>query len=42
MQKVQKVESVNIESDCKVTWKKGTDSLSVLTHSEKVWEGGER
>ena len=42
MQKVQKVESVNIDSDCKVTWKKETDSSSVFTHSEKVWKGGER
>ena len=41
MQKVHKVESVNIQSDCKVTSKKRTDSSCVFTQSGKVWKGGE-
>ena len=35
VQKVQKVESVNIDSDCKTMCKKRTDSSSVFTRSEK-------
>ena len=36
MQKIQKVESVNIHSDCKATCKKRTDSSGVFTCSGKV------
>ena len=36
MQKVQKVEIVNIHSDCKATCKKRTDSSGVFTCSGKV------
>ena len=42
MQKVQKVESVNIEGDCKITCKKRTDWSSALTHREKVQKAGQR
>ena len=41
MQKVHKVESVNIKSDCEVTSKKRTDSSCVFTQSGKVWKGEE-
>ena len=40
MQKVQKVESVNIQSDCKATSKKRTVSSCIFTHSGKVQKGG--
>ena len=39
--KVQEVESVNIQSDCKKASKKRTDSSSVFTRSGKVGKGGE-
>ena len=39
--KVQEVESVNIQSDCKKGSKKRTDSSSVFTRSGKVGKGGE-
>ena len=42
MRKVQKVESINIQSDCKTTSKKGTDSSCVFSGSGKVGKGGER
>ena len=41
MQKVQKVESVNIQNDCKITCKKRTDSSSMFTRSGKVRKGGD-
>ena len=41
MQKVQKMESVNIQSDCKTTSKKRTYSSCVFAHSGKVCKGGE-
>ena len=37
MQKVKKVKSVDIQSDCKTMRKKRTDSSWVFTHSQKVW-----
>ena len=40
MQKVQKLESVNMQGDCKITYKRKTDSSSVFTCSRKV-QGGE-
>ena len=41
MQKVQKLESANIQSDCKTTSKKRTNSFCVFTLSGKVQKGGE-
>ena len=41
IQKVQKVESINIQSDWK-TMCKMRDSYIVFTCSGKVWKGGER
>ena len=40
MQKVQKVESVNIQSDWETKRKKRIDLSCVFTHSGKVWKGG--
>ena len=42
IQKVQKVESVNIQSDCETTCKKRTDSSSVFTRGGNVRKRGER
>ena len=42
MQKVQNMESIDIQSDCKTTCKKRTDSSSVLTCNGKVQKGRER
>ena len=43
MRKVQKVGSIYyIQSDCKTTSKKSTDSSCVFTRSGKVWKGRER
>ena len=42
IQKVQKVENVNIQSDCETTCKKRTDSSSVFTRGGKVRKRGER
>ena len=39
MQKVQKVESINIQSDCKATSKKRTVSSCIFTHGGKVQKG---
>ena len=36
MQKVQNMESIIIQSDCKITCKERTDSSSAFTCSEKV------
>ena len=42
MRKVQKVESIYcIQTDCKTTSKKSTDSSCVFTQSGKVQKGGE-
>ena len=42
MQKIQKVESIYyIQSDCKTTSKKSTDSSCVFTRIGKVQKGGE-
>ena len=41
MQKVQKVDSINIQIDCKTTSKKRKDSYCVFTCSGKVQEGGQ-
>ena len=41
MQKVQKVDSVNIQSNYKSTSNKTTDLYCVLTHSGKVCKGEE-
>ena len=41
MQKVQKVDSVNIQSDYKSTSNKRTDLYCVLIHSGKLWKGEE-
>ena len=41
MRKVQKVERVTTQSDCKTTSKKRTDLSCLLTHSGKVQKGGE-
>ena len=40
MPKILKVGSVNIQSDCKTTTKKRTDSSCVFTHSEKAQKVG--
>ena len=40
-QKVQKLESVNIQSDYQTMSKMRTDLSYVFTHSGKVWKGGE-
>ena len=40
MQKVQKVESVIIQSDCKATSKKRTVLSCIFTHNGKVQKGG--
>ena len=40
MQKVQKEESVNIQSDWETKRKKRIDLSCVFTHSGKVWKGG--
>ena len=41
MQKVQKLDSINTQSDCKVKSKKRTDSSCVFTQSRKVQKGEE-
>ena len=41
MQKYKKVESINIQSDCKRTSNKRTDLSCVFTHSGKVQKGEE-
>ena len=41
IQKVQKVDSVNIQSDCETTSKNRTDLSSVFTRSGKVRKGGD-
>ena len=42
MRKVQKVERINIQSDCKAPSKKRTDPSSVFTRSIEVLKGGEQ
>ena len=42
MQNVQKVESVNTQSNCKLTCKNRTDLSSMFTHIENVLKGGDR
>ena len=41
MRKVQKVESINILSDCKTMSKEKTNSSIVFTCNEKVQNGGD-
>ena len=41
MQKVQKVQSINIKSDCETTSKNRTDSSCVFTRNGKVQKGAE-
>ena len=41
MWKVQKLVSINIQSNCKIIGKKRTDSSSVFTGSGKVQKGGD-
>ena len=41
MQKVQKVERVNLQNDYKTTWRKRKDPRSVFTRSGKAQKSGE-